>query len=76
MTEDQVGIKLATLAQRILDAALVDGVGLEDQLDAFKVVTAYYVNTTKINARRDQDEDEGVGFDSYQQRIASSAGRR
>ena len=73
--EDAVGTKLALLAQNILDAALGSGVCLADQLDAFKVVTAYYVNTTKINARHNTDDDEGADFGSYRQRIAASASR-
>ena len=68
--------KLAKLALKIADESSADGVGLADRIDAFKVLTTYYVNTTKINAGVDPEPDDGVPtFDNLQQRIASASNR-
>jgi hypothetical protein len=71
-----IGDKLAKLALKIADEASTEGVGLADRIDAFKVLTTYYVNTTKINAGVDPEPDDGVPtFDNLQQRIASASNR-
>ena len=70
--DDEIGAKLATLAKKIADEANEDGVPLDARLDAFKHLTTYYVNTTKINARSDPDDEEGDSFDSFQKRIAAA----
>jgi hypothetical protein len=76
MSDDPIGDRLASLAAKIADEALQDGVGLAERLDAFKVLTTYYVNTAKINARPAAEDDEGTAdFGSYKQRIAAASGR-
>jgi hypothetical protein len=74
--DDRIGAKLASLAIKIADEASADAVGLADRIDAFKVLTTYYVNTSKIGARADADEDDGVPtFDKLQRRIQATSGR-
>jgi len=73
---DQIGSRLASLAIKIADEASADAVGLADRIDAFKVLTTYYVNTTKIGARADPEPEDGVPtFDNLQQRIQAASGR-
>ena len=71
--DDEIGAKLAILAKKIADEANEDGVPLDARLDAFKHLTTYFVNTTKINSRPDADDEEGDSFGSFQKRIAAAA---
>jgi hypothetical protein len=68
--------KLAGLADKIADEASANGVGLAERIDAFKVLTAYYVGITRINAKPgDPEEDEGQNFGAFQRRLAAASGR-
>lgn len=74
--DDPIGAKLAALAIKIADEASTDDIGLEARIDAFKVLTTYYVNTTKIGARADPEPDDGVPtFEHLQQRLQAATGR-
>jgi hypothetical protein len=74
--DDLIGAKLAALAIKIADEASTDDIGLEARIDAFKVLTTYYVNTTKIGARADPEPDDGVPtFEHLQQRLQAAASR-
>lgn len=70
--DDPIGAKLALLAEKIADEAIEESVPLDARLDAFKHLTTYYVNTTKINSRPDPEDDEGGSFENLQQRIAAA----
>lgn len=59
--------QLSHLAQTIADAASGPDVPLSDRIDAFKALTSYYVGTSKLNKRPDDDEDGS--FVSLQARI-------
>lgn len=69
---DPIAAKLALLAEKIADEANQEGVPLDARLDAFKHLTTYYVNTTKINSRPDADDEEGGSFGDLQKRIAAA----
>lgn len=71
---DPIGTKLAVLAAKIADEANGDDVPLDARLDAFKHLTTYYVNTTKINSRI-EPEDEGGSFADMQARITKESSR-
>lgn len=72
--KDDIAIKLATLAIEIADKASGTDVLLVEKIEAFKVLTTYHVNTTKVNAKRDT-EDESEGFNGFRDRIkAASSG--
>jgi hypothetical protein len=76
MSDDLIGGRLELLAAKIADEALRDEVGLAERLDAFKLLTVYFVNTAKINARPAPEDDEGTAdFGSFKQRIAAASGR-
>ena len=66
---DDIGTKLATLAVKIADEALKADVQLVDRLEAFRQLTTYYVNTTKIQAKQNPDEDEKGFLDGVRARI-------
>ena len=72
-----VKVKLTALALKIADAALADSVGLGERLDAFKVLTAYYVGTRKLREQEDpgDDDDKEFNFGSIQQRIKDASDR-
>lgn len=75
-TGDEVGAKLAILAGKIADSANAEGVGLSDRIDAFKVLTTYYVSTRKARLSPDSPDDEGApSFGGFQQRIKIAASR-
>ena len=77
MTENnELKQKLEALAIQIADDASGPDVGLADRIDAFKALTPYYVNTTKLGVKQDDEEDEGTpNFASFSQRIAAAGGR-
>ena len=55
-----IGSELAQLARKLAKDALGEQVVAETRLDIFKALTTYYVNTTKVSAKLQPDEDEGV----------------
>jgi hypothetical protein len=71
---DDIGAKLAKLALAIADKALAGDTPLIDSLDAFKALTTYYVNTTKVAAKTSPDDDEGeTNFANLRKRIAAAS---
>ena len=72
-TED-IGTKLARLALTIADKAMEDDVPLVDRLDAFKALTTYHVNTTKINAKQTPEDEGESNFDNFRKRIETATG--
>ena len=71
---EDIGAELATLALKIASEANKDGVHLADRIESFKVLTTYYVNTTKVKAKQTPDEDEESSFDGFAKRIAVASG--
>lgn len=76
--KNDISTPLGNLAKKIALRALGDNVSFEDQVEAFKVLTTYHVNTTKVRAKTgddDDDDDEGT-FDGFRKRIdkASTGG--
>lgn len=73
-TKEDIGSKLAALAIIIADKASKPDVLLTDVLDAFKALTAYHIGTTRVNAKRDtEDDDEGSTFNGLRKRIDAAA---
>jgi hypothetical protein len=73
---DDIGEKIAALALTIADGALAEGVPLETRLDSFKALTTYFVNTTKVNAKKPPGDREGAPtFDDIRKHIAATADR-
>lgn len=65
--------KIAKLAEKIADEASEFEVSLSDRVDAFKSLTTYYVNTTKINHKPATDDDDEPGFANFRKRIETAA---
>jgi len=72
--QDDIGAKLADLALKIADEANKTGVLLVDRLDAFKQLTTYYVNTTKVAAKITPEDDGEGSIDAFRKRIAAATG--
>ena len=72
--QDDIGAKLAALALKIADDANAEGVLLVDRLDAFKQLTTYYVNTTKVAAKTTTDDDGEGSIHDFRKRIAAATG--
>ena len=73
---DEIGEKIAALAIVIADGALGAGVPLETRLDSFKALTTYFVNTTKVQAKKPPGDTEGAPiFDELRKRIAAKTDR-
>lgn len=67
---DPLATELAKLALKIAEDANHVETATEDRLDAFKALTTYHVNVTKINAKIDPDEDENASnFNNYRNRL-------
>jgi hypothetical protein len=64
--------KIAKLAEKIADEASEFEVALPERIDAFKALTTYYVNTTKINNKPTPDDEEEPGFANYRKRIETA----
>lgn len=73
-SEDKIGTQLAALALKILEQASGDGINLQDRLDSFKLLTAYYVGTSRVNAKQTPEEDDGTNFNDFRKRIAAATG--
>lgn len=71
---DDIGAKLAALALKIADEANEEGVQLVDRLDAFKQLTTYYVNTTKVAAKTTTDDGGEGSIHDFRKRIAAATG--
>jgi len=60
--------KLDKLAIKIAEEALLDATHLHDRMEAFKHLTNFYVNTSKVKSAEDDKPKEGT-FDGYRDRI-------
>ena len=69
-----IGAKLAQLATKIADEANAPGVALTERIECFKVLTTFYVNTTKVAAKLPSDDDGESNFSDYRKRIAATTG--
>ena len=65
----EIGTKLAKLADSIAEQAFK--ADLDVQLDAFKLLTSYYLGVTKVKAQH--VDEEGDSFASFSQRLQSSS---
>ena len=72
--QEDIGAKLAALASIIADEALAVGVHLDQRLEAFKQLTTYHVNTTKVAAKITPEDDGEGSIDSFRKRIAAATG--
>lgn len=64
----KIASKIDDLAEMIADQAL----GCEDpdtQLEAFKLLTAYYIGTTKVHAKLPKENEDDGSFKDFQRRI-------
>ena len=70
-----VGPDLAELAKKLAADALKADIPAETRLDIFKALTTYHVNTTKVQAKLPEPDDEEGGFSiaSARKRIETSA---
>lgn len=73
--QKSIGKQLEELARAILDKALLDQTPLPDKLDAFKVVTAYYVGVMKAAKNIPPEDPEGGSFDKLVTGLRTVGGR-
>jgi len=72
---DPLAKELAALALKIAkdaNSSSDDGTPLmndEARLDAFKALTTYHVNVTKINAKIPEEDEDAPNFSNFQQRL-------
>jgi hypothetical protein len=66
-----IGPRLTELAIEILDAVRGPGTPLETKLEAFKLLTAYHVGTTRVSKHL-ADEEEGYSIGSLKDKIAQA----
>jgi hypothetical protein len=59
--------KLEDLATKIAEQALKDDTNFQDKLEAFKQLTNFHVNTSKLKPK-EKDSEEG-GFNAYRERV-------
>ena len=64
--------QLDTLAKKIAEEAMGD-ITFENKLESFKVLTTYYVNTTKVKGKS-SDDNNGDNFDEFRKRIEAVSG--
>ena len=67
-----IGKKLSKLADAILNEALE--APLETKLEAFKLLTPYWIGSEKIKAKPDDDND-GEDFVSFTSKVKDAAGK-
>lgn len=60
--------QLDKLAKKIADDALQTQSSIE-RLDAFKLLTNYYIGTTKMDSKKKSDGDEGETFDGFRKSV-------
>lgn len=74
--ENPIKKQLDLLANRIATDALETKSSIE-RLDAFKMLTNYYIGTTKMDTKNKpkEGEDDGETFDGFRQSVETS-GRR
>lgn len=66
---------LAKLAQAIADSALNKDIAFDQQLDAFKALSGYFIGISKVKAKL-PEEDEGETFNDIKSRLqATDRGR-
>jgi hypothetical protein len=63
--------KLDDLAKMIVDDALTTESSIE-RLDAFKLLTNYYTQTTKIDNKKPKEDDDGDTFDGFRKSVKAS----
>ena len=71
MSTDSLGTELDAMAALILADA--QGAPLETKIDAFKAVTAYYVQTHKIRPTDDDNAPGVFNFGNAQSRLKTAA---
>ena len=71
MTEPRdLGPRLTDFAHSLLDAASVDGVELEMRLDIMKVVSQFWLGSTKRGGKtEDRGEGEVENFAAFRDRV-------
>lgn len=72
MTQKDPFAELDKLADTIVTRALLDATSLEEKLDAFKVVSPYYMFKLKTKSKAPEDPDEENSFADFQSQIAEA----
>ena len=67
-----IGKKLSKLADSILDEAMQ--APLETKLEAFKLLTPYWIGSEKIKAKPDDDND-GEDFVNFASKVKNATGQ-
>ena len=74
MTTEPLDAKITDLAGKIADAVLVDGVGLDARLDAFKALTAYSLGRKKLKQSDEPPDGEEDTFERYRKQVTAASG--
>jgi len=61
--------KLDKLALKIAEEALLDATHLHDRMEAFKHLTNFYVNTSKVKPTDDNPPPKEGTFDGFRNRV-------
>ena len=71
---DNIKIKLDKLALSIADTVSADNYLFADKLDAFKVLTAYYLGEAKVKKKNGENDkpEHGETFDAFRKSIEAS----
>ena len=70
--KSEIGAQLDSLAKSIAKDAQSDKLSFTDRLDAFKVLTTYYVGITRAKAKTPDEDPSGSTFDNFRNKLAET----